>query len=421
MEDAGRPSRERRRVTARRDAVARRLGDRQPYRRLADEPAEQPDRVRAAADAREGEVGQPALGGLELDRGLVADPALEVAHDRRVRVRAHRRPEHVVGGLDVGHPVTHRLVDRVLERCAAASDRADLGTQRVHPEHVRLLPLDVLRAHVHDARQPEQRARGGGRDAVLAGARLRDDPCLAEPPREQRLAERVIDLVRAGMGEVLALQVQAKGRGRLAAGRGLAGAIQDPLGEPICAIERRRATGEGREQLAQLGPEARVVAELVVRSLQLGECAHERLGHVPAAELAGRRPIARWHPLRGGPGRPGLAGSRGSGGQSEPRGLVSRRARHGAGPCAAARPGTRGASVPDATSTPTAADIAERAGDVGRIQAAGEDDRYLASDRRQRALGPPECPCRPGVARRRCRGGCVWHQRPGRRPRRSAR
>ena len=52
-------------------------------------------------------------------------------------------------------------------------DAADLGAERAHPEHVRRLALDVLRAHVHDARQAEQRARGRGRDAVLARARSR--------------------------------------------------------------------------------------------------------------------------------------------------------------------------------------------------------------------------------------------------------
>ena len=161
-----------------------------------------------AADAGEGEVRQPPLDGEQLGRRLVADPPLEVAHDRRVRVRAHRRPEHVVRRLDVRHPVAHRLVDRVLERRRAGRDRADLGAQRAHPEHVRRLAPDVLLAHEHDARQAEQRARGRRRDAVLAGAGLGDHPRLAEPPGQQRLAERVVDLVGAGVGEVLALEVE---------------------------------------------------------------------------------------------------------------------------------------------------------------------------------------------------------------------
>ena len=124
VEDAGRAAGDRRRVLAGRDPLPRRLGDREADRGLADEPAEEPDRVRAAADAGEGEVGQAPLDRFELGGRLVADPPLEVADDRRVRVRAHRRPEHVVGRLDVRDPVAHRLVDGVLEGRRAARDRA---------------------------------------------------------------------------------------------------------------------------------------------------------------------------------------------------------------------------------------------------------------------------------------------------------
>ena len=210
----GRATGKRRRMLAGRDALAGRFGDRQPNGRLADEPVEQPDRVRAAADAGEGEIRQPTLDVDELGGRFVADPALEVANDRRVRVRPHRRAQDVVGRLDVRHPVAHRLVDGVLERRRAARDRPDLGPERAHPEHVRLLTLDVHGAHEHDARQAEERAGRGGRDAVLAGARFGDHPLLAEPPGQERLAEGVVDLVGAGVGEVLALQVEAQTMGQ---------------------------------------------------------------------------------------------------------------------------------------------------------------------------------------------------------------
>ena len=200
------------------------------------------------------EVRQPALDGRELGRRLVADPALEVAHDRRVRVRAHRRAEDVVGVCDVRDPVAHRLVDRVLERRRARRDRADLGAQRAHPEDVRALALDVLGAHVHDARQVEQRARGRGRDAVLAGAGLGDDPRLAEPAGQQRLAERVVDLVGAGVGEVLALEVEPQPRDRGAARR--ATAAGGPAGPPRPG--RRRPAG--RRGRAAVGRPANVAS-----------------------------------------------------------------------------------------------------------------------------------------------------------------
>ena len=78
-----------------------------------------------------------------------------------------------------------------------------------HPLDVRRLAADVLAAHVDDALEAEARAHRRGRDAVLAGAGLRDDPPLAEPLRDHRLAERVVQLVRAGVQQILALQVHA--------------------------------------------------------------------------------------------------------------------------------------------------------------------------------------------------------------------
>ena len=107
--------------------------------------------------------------------------------------------------------------------------------------------------------EPEQRARGGGCDTVLAGAGLGDDPALSHPLGEQDLAERVVDLVRAGVEQVLALEVD-----RVAGG----------LGEPPRAVERRRAAGEVAQQRRQLGAEALVDARPDPRLLELGERGH---------------------------------------------------------------------------------------------------------------------------------------------------
>jgi hypothetical protein len=87
----------------------------------------------------------------------------------------------------------------------ARLDRRHLGAQQLHPVDVRRLPADVLGAHVDDAFEPQERAGGGGGDAVLARPGLGDDPLLPHPLRQQRLAERVVDLVGAGVGEILAL------------------------------------------------------------------------------------------------------------------------------------------------------------------------------------------------------------------------
>ncbi len=52
----------------------------------------------------------------------------------------------------------------------------------------------------------EQCGRGGGGDTVLTSAGLGDDPGLPHPLGEKRLAEHVVDLVAAGVVEVLTLE-----------------------------------------------------------------------------------------------------------------------------------------------------------------------------------------------------------------------
>ena len=93
------------------------------------------------------------------------------------------------------------------------------------------------------------------------GARLGDDPLLAEPAREHRLPERVVQLVRAGVEEVLALQVEP-----------LAG--REALGER----ERRRPAGVLAAELVELAAERRVGLRLAPAGLELVECREQRLG-----------------------------------------------------------------------------------------------------------------------------------------------
>src|SRR5438552_1536215 len=79
----------------------------------------------------------------------------------------------------------------------------------------------VLLAHVDDALEPEARADRRGGDAVLTGTGLCHDAPLAQALREHRLAERVVQLVRPRVEEVLAFEVQALvGREALGTGEG---------------------------------------------------------------------------------------------------------------------------------------------------------------------------------------------------------
>ena len=231
---------------------------------LVEEGVEQADGVGAAADAGDQRVGQPSLGLLHLRAHLFADHVLEVAHHDRVGVRPGRRADEVVGVLDMGDPVAQRLVHRVLERSRAGSHRPHLRPQQIHAEDIGLLPLDVGRAHIDDAGQVEQRADRGGGDAVLAGAGLGDDAPLAHAPGKQNLPDGVVDLVRAGVVEVLALQIDL-------------GALQVP-GQALGEIERRRPADVMLEVIVELGLEGGILAGRLIGALDLEHQRHERLG-----------------------------------------------------------------------------------------------------------------------------------------------
>src|SRR5207302_4385135 len=172
----------------------------------------------------------------------------------------------------VGHPIADRLVHRVLQRSAARVDLADLGAQQFHAEHVRLLPAHVDTAHVHDAFEPEQRARGRARDAVLTGPGLGDDASLAHALGEEGLTDRAVDLVRAGVREVLSLEEDARETDRRCEARGVG--------------ERRGPTDPVAQHSRQLGLKFRIRTGLEPCRFELGHGGHERLGQVLPAELA---------------------------------------------------------------------------------------------------------------------------------------
>ena len=212
---------------------------------VGDEVGEDAERVRAAAHAGRHRVRQPAVPVQHLRPGLGADHPLELADQHRERVRAGDRADQVVGVVDPGDPVAHRVVHRVLERLGAGLDGDHLGAEQPHPGHVERLPLGVDLAHVDRALEAEQGGRRRRGHPVLAGAGLGDHPGLAHPAGQQGLAEHVVDLVRAGVVEVLALE-------------------HDAWRRPACSAKRRASVigtgpaGVVGQQAGQLGGERRI-------------------------------------------------------------------------------------------------------------------------------------------------------------------
>ena len=126
-----------------------------------------------------------------------------------------------------------------------ARHAAHRRAEQPHPDDVQRLPRHVVGAHVDVALEAEQRAHGGGRHAVLSGAGLGNDARLAHALGEQRLTERVVDLVRAGVREVFALQKDPRRR------------LRQRRAQPRRFVHRRRPADVVRQQPVELREERR--------------------------------------------------------------------------------------------------------------------------------------------------------------------
>ncbi len=254
------------------DALAGGFGAVDLHPRIVEEGMEQADGVAAAADAGADRVRQAAVVLEHLRARLAADDGVEVAHHARIRIRAGNGADDVEGVLHIGHPVAHRLVQRVLERGRAGGHRHHPGAEQLHPVNVDLLPLDVGGAHVHHAFQAQPRGHRGAGHAVLAGAGLGDDAGLAHAAGQQRLADGVVDLVRAGVVQVLALEQDLR--------------AADLAAEPLGVVDRAGPADVVLEVLVVLGDEGRILARLIVGRCQLLQRPDQGLGDEAAAVAA---------------------------------------------------------------------------------------------------------------------------------------
>ncbi len=270
VQHAGAAAGQRRGMLAGLDALAARLDADDAHALVVEEGMEQAHGVRAAADAGHQGVGQAPFHLHDLLAHLIADHALEVAHHRRIGMGARHRADAVEGRLAGRDPVAQRLVHGVLQRRGARRHRPHFGAQHFHAHDIGRLAVDVDRTHEHHAGNVEQCAGRRGGDAVLARAGLGDHPRLAHALGQKHLAQHVVDLVAAGVIELVALEVDF-------------GAAEVP-GQPLGVVERARAAGIMRQEIIQLALELRIGLGLGIGLFQLEDERHQGLGDVAAAE-----------------------------------------------------------------------------------------------------------------------------------------
>src|SRR5438445_35215 len=226
------------------------------------------ERDRVAAERR-GDLAEVGDGVRRLER---RDDPLGPREEHEARERLRVGARDVLGATALREQRVLRTHPGVIQAGRDGVRLADLGAEELHPEDVRLLAARVDRPHVHDALEPEERARRGARDAVLARAGLGDDALLPHPRREERLADRTVDLVRARVREILALEEDAREADRFREARRV-GEWRGPS-DPVAQETRELVLESGLRPCREPG------------RLELRDGRHERLRQVLAAELA---------------------------------------------------------------------------------------------------------------------------------------
>ncbi len=122
VQDADRPCRDRRRVHRTVETQARRLDSDHAHVGILDEGIEEPDRVGAAVDAGDHDIGQAPSCSSIWRRASLPITDLKIAHDHRIRMRPGGGADQIVGISYSCDPVAQGLVERVLEALAAAID-----------------------------------------------------------------------------------------------------------------------------------------------------------------------------------------------------------------------------------------------------------------------------------------------------------
>ena len=104
---------------------------------------------------------------------------------------------------------------------------------------------------------------------MLAGAGFGDDAAFAHAPGQQHLAQAVVDLVRAGVEQVLAFEKDAR--------------AAQVFAQTLGFVQRRRTAGVVVQQVVEFGLKSGVLAGGVIGLFELLQRGHERLRDVAPA------------------------------------------------------------------------------------------------------------------------------------------
>ena len=266
MENSQAPRCHRRRRAFSIHTISRSLAADELHLLIRNKMIEHSDRIGPAPDTGKHFLRKFSFRTKDLLSRLLRDDRLKIPDDRRERMRPHDTAQAVVRITAAIGPLTHRLVDSILQSSRAAVHRMNTGSQELHAVDIERLPLGIEPSHINITFKTQQCGCCCGGHPVLACSRLGDQPCLAHAFRKERLSEHIVDLVSPCMVQILSLEVDF-----------CTAQISCHL---FGKIEKGRTVRVLRKKTFELTGELRIPHCLPVGGLELTERIHECLRDV---------------------------------------------------------------------------------------------------------------------------------------------
>ena len=251
------------------DAPACRFTANEPHGGIVNEMIKAAHGIGTAAYTGNHCIRQPALLLQELRFGLPGDHRLEIPDNGRKRMRPHNGTKTVMGVIDPGCPFPHGLGDRILQRRRAAGHRHHLCPQQLHSVHIQRLPPGILLPHEYHTLHVHQGSSCSSCHTMLSGTGLGDEPGLSHLLCQQSLPQHIVDLVGAGMVQILPLQINL--------------CATQSVGQLLCIVQPGGTVCILIQQLRQFPVECGVILVMQICLLQFYDSVHQGLRDVLSA------------------------------------------------------------------------------------------------------------------------------------------
>ena len=131
--------------------------------------------------------------------------AVKLANHVWIGMWSSRGSYDVMGGFNIGNPVSHGFVKGILQGFCSAGHGVNFCSEQLHSKDVEFLADDVFFAHVDLALKSKQGTGGCRGNAMLSGSGFGDNPLLAHSNCQEGLANCIVDFVGASMVEIFSL------------------------------------------------------------------------------------------------------------------------------------------------------------------------------------------------------------------------